>query len=200
MKAPVKQIALKEWASAIKALREGKQILVLRKGGIVEETRDFQVESHHFYLYPTYEHQKRELLKEAEQHAVDETLAGWSPDAAEVELTAYADVAEDIEVLDQEQLDRLSGFHIWTDTFAEERLKWKRKNPLHVLLLRVYQLEEPVSVPIRPDYLGCKSWVEIADPMPEVKKTPVLTDEEFARQCDCLKSALAASDAAGSRQ
>lgn len=200
MKAPVKQIALKEWASAIKALREGKQILVLRKGGIVEETRDFQVESHHFYLYPTYEHQKRELLKEAEQHAVDETLAGWSPDAAEVELTAYADVAEDIEVLDQEQLDRLSGFHIWTDTFAEERLKWKRKNPLHVLLLRVYRLEEPVSVPIRPDYLGCKSWVEIADPMPDVKKTPVLTDEEFARQCDCLKSALAASDAAGSRQ
>lgn len=200
MKAPVKQIALKEWASAIKALREGKQILVLRKGGIVEETRDFQVESHHFYLYPTYEHQKRELLKETEQHAVDETLAGWFPDAAEVELTAYADVAEDIEVLDQEQLDRLSGFHIWTDTFAEERLKWKKKNPLHVLLLRVYQLEEPVSAPIRPDYLGCKSWVEIADPLPEVKKTPVLTDEEFARQCAAIKSALAESGTTASRQ
>ena len=197
MKAPVKQIALKEWASAIKALREGKQILVMRKGGIVEETRDFQVESHHFYLYPTYEHQKRELLKENEQQAVDETLAGWSAEAPSVELTAFADVVEDIEVLDQEQLDRLSEFHIWTDTFAEERLKWKKKNPLHVLLLRVYQLEEPVSIPIRSDYLGCKSWVEIADPMPEVKKTPVLTDEEFARQCEAIKSALAGSGVAG---
>ncbi|MNC27688.1 hypothetical protein D3C75_758690 [compost metagenome] len=170
----------------------------MRKGGIVEETRDFQVESHHFYLYPTYEHQKRELLKENEQHAVDETLANWSADTRSVELTAYADVVEDIEVLDQEQLDRLSGFHIWTDTFAEERLKWKKKNPLHVLLLRVYQLEEPVSVPIRPDYLGCKSWVEIADSIPEVKKTPVLTDGEFARQCGEIKSALAGSGVAGS--
>ncbi|MDF2938442.1 MAG: hypothetical protein K0Q90_3815 [Paenibacillaceae bacterium] len=196
MKAPVKQIALKEWASAIKALREGKQILVMRKGGIIEETRDFQVESHHFYLYPTYEHQKRELLKEKEQYTVDETLAGWSVDDAEVELTAFADVVEDIEVLDQEQLDRLSGFHIWTDTFAEERLKWKKKNPLHVLLLRVYQLEEPLSIPIREGYLGCKSWVEIADPLPAVKKTPVLTDEEFARQCEAVKSALTGSGVA----
>ncbi len=197
MKAPVKPIALKEWASAIKALREGMQILVMRKGGIVEETRDFQVESHHFYLYPTYEHQKRELLKENEQYTVDETLAGWSAEDPSVELTAFADVVEDIEVLDQEQLDRLSEFHIWTDTFAEERLKWKKKNPLHVLLLRVYQLEEPASIPIRSDYLGCKSWVEIADSMPEVKKTPVLTDEEFARQCEAIKAALAGSGIAG---
>lgn len=191
MKAPVKNIALKEWASAIKALREGKQILVMRKGGIIEETRDFQVESHHFYLYPTYEHQKRELLKENEQHAVDETLAGWSADAADVELTAYADVVEDIEVLDQEHLDRLSGCHIWTDAFAEERLKWKKKNPLHVLLLRVYQLETPVAIPVRADYLGCKSWVEIADPLPEARKIPVLSDEEFARQSQEIRSLLA---------
>lgn len=193
MKAPAKQIALKEWASAIKALREGKQILVMRKGGIIEETRDFQVESRHFYLYPTYEHQKRELLKESERHAVDETLAGWSPEAADVELTAYAEVAEDIEVVDQEHLDRISGCHIWTDTFAEERLKWKKQNPLHVLLLRVYRLEEPVSVPVRSDYLGCKSWVELADPLPDAKKTPVLSDEEFARQCQTVKSLLAGS-------
>lgn len=36
--------ALKEWASAIKALETGRQIMVMRKGGIVEETRHFEPE------------------------------------------------------------------------------------------------------------------------------------------------------------
>ena len=57
-------VALKEWAVTIKALTEGKLIMLLRKGGISEETRDFQLVSPAFYLLPAYEHQKPELLKE----------------------------------------------------------------------------------------------------------------------------------------
>ena len=66
--------ALKEWASAVKALEDGTQIFIMRKGGIVEETRDFQVESTDFFLYPTYEHQRKELLKEDYRGVIDETL------------------------------------------------------------------------------------------------------------------------------
>ena len=68
--------ALKEWASAVKALENGSQIFIMRKGGIVEETRDFQVESNDFFLYPTYEHQRKELLKEQYRGVIDETLSG----------------------------------------------------------------------------------------------------------------------------
>ena len=64
----------------------------------------------------------------------------WHPEAEEIEIRAYAEVAEDIEIHDQETLDRLREYHIWTDTFAEERLKWKRTKPLHLLLLRVSTL------------------------------------------------------------
>lgn len=185
-----KPIALKEWAVAVQALREGKQILIMRKGGIVEETRDFQVESTDFYLYPTYEHQKKDLMKEDYKDEIDRTMAGWTPEDTTVELTAYAQVAEDIEVFDQEELNKLADLHIWTDQFAEERLKWKKKNPLYVLLLRVYELEKPVSIRIVPEYLGCKSWVEIAEPVPEADRKPVLTDEEFAAQVKAVKDAL----------
>lgn len=188
-----KPIALKEWAVAVEALREGKQILIMRKGGIVEETRDFQVESHDFYLYPTYEHQKKELIKEAYAQDLDRTLVGWSPENTTVHLTTYAEVAEDIEVLDQEELNKLAGFHIWTDRFAEERLHWKKKNPLHVLLLRVYELEQPVEIKIAPEYLGCKSWVSIAEPLPETSRKPVLSDAEFAAQVQEIKNALGRS-------
>ena len=44
--------ALKEWELAIRALAEGTQIVLLRKGGIVEETGEFDVVSPHFLLYP----------------------------------------------------------------------------------------------------------------------------------------------------
>jgi len=172
-------IALKEWASAISALQEGKQILIMRKGGIVEETRDFQLKSRSFYLYPTYEHQRKELLKEENAGLVDETLAGWSPEDTSVKLTAYAEAVEDIEIVDQEQLNLLRGLHIWTDHFAEERLKWKRKNPLHVVILRVYKLQQPLTVSILPEYVGCKSWLRIEEGSGTFEASPVLSDEQF---------------------
>lgn len=191
-----KPVALKEWAVAVKALREGKQILVMRKGGIVEETRDFQLESPHFYLYPTYEHQKKELMKESHKADIDQTLVGWSLEDTTVPLTVYAEVVEDIQIYNQEQLNRLAPFHIWTDTFAEERLKWKKQNPLHVLLLRAYELEQPLELAISPDYLGCKSWVEITQPLSQVSIKPVLADEEFAEQVQAIKSVLSGPVAA----
>lgn len=183
-------IALKEWAAAVKALREGKQILVLRKGGIIEETQEFQVESHEFFLYPTYEHQRKELIKEEYRQEVDETLTGWSPENSSVKLTAYAEVADDIEIIDQDALNLLRGFHIWTDRFAEERLKWKRQKPLHVLLLRVYELEQPVEIDILPQYTGCKSWIEIQDAIQDTAKRPVLSDEQFQKIRLSVKAAL----------
>lgn len=183
-------IALKEWASAIRALAEGRQIVLLRKGGIAEETKEFRLESPSFWLYPTYEHQKRELLKEEAQPALDETLAGWSPQIAEADITCCAEVAQDIEVTSQEQLDRIRDYHIWTDRFAEERLRWKKQKPLHVLLLRVYKLDAPVSIPIRASYSGCTSWIRLEDePAPKAMK-PVLDEEKFERLSREIKRAL----------
>lgn len=182
--------ALKEWAVSVKALQEGKQIIVMRKGGIIEETRDFQLLSQSFYLMPAYEHQRKELLKEPYRDEMDETLKGWSPEADTIKLEAYAEAVQDIEINDQETLDKLRELHIWTDTFAEERLKWKRKKPLHLLILKVHKLEEPIYAPMRPAYTGCKSWVRLEDPVAEPAMHPVLTGEEFERETQRILSAL----------
>src|SRR6188472_2307864 len=56
-------IALKEWAIICKALEEGKQILLLRKGGIMEYRKGFEVKHNEFLLYPTFEHQSIESIK-----------------------------------------------------------------------------------------------------------------------------------------
>ncbi|GKU80218.1 DUF1802 family protein [Paenibacillus sp. L3-i20] len=183
-------IALKEWAVSVKALLEGNQIIIMRKGGIIEETRDFQLISDSFYLMSAYEHQRKELLKEGNRDAMDETLKEWTELQDKIKLEAYAEVVQDIEINDQETLDKLRHLHIWTDTFAEERLKWKRKKPLHLLLLKVYKLDQPVFAPMRDAYNGCKSWVRLEDELILPAMRPVLSDEQLTQEIDQIKHAL----------
>ena len=61
------QMALKEWAITCEAIGRGEQILLLRKGGIHEDSKDFRVIHREFLLYPTYEHQKADLLRPEHQ-------------------------------------------------------------------------------------------------------------------------------------
>lgn len=182
-------VGLKEWAVAVEALKQGKQILIMRKGGIREETRDFQVESESFYLYPTYEHQRKELIKPEFAERVNDRAPEGSDE--EAEIGCYAELAEDILIETGEQLAKLKPFHIWTDRLAEDRLKWKRTKPLHVMLLRVYALDEPVRIPVLDEYNGCKSWIGLPESLHEASRRPVLTDEAFANEANRIREALA---------
>ncbi len=60
-------IALKEWAVTVRALAEGEQLLTLRKGGIREADKHFRVEHDRFFLYPTFDHQRNDLVRESHQ-------------------------------------------------------------------------------------------------------------------------------------
>ncbi|MFB0842550.1 DUF1802 family protein [Paenibacillus oleatilyticus] len=182
-------VGLKEWAVAVEALKQGEQILIMRKGGIREETRDFQVESESFYLYPTYEHQRKELIKPAFAERVDERAPEWS--GKQAEIGCYVELAEDILIETEEQLAKLKPFHLWTDRLAEERLKWKRAKPLHVMVLRVYALDEPVRIPVLDEYNGCKSWIGLPESLHGAPRRPVLTDEAFAIEANRIREALA---------
>ena len=55
--------AFKEWAVICRALAEGKQALILRKGGIAETGGEFAVEHTRFWLFPTYTHQQRDGIR-----------------------------------------------------------------------------------------------------------------------------------------
>lgn len=181
---PTSTLSLKEWAVAIKALGEGKQIITVRKGGLYEETRDFKLEHDTFYLYPTYEHQKAEMVK-PEYHAdLEATLSNWSPEKTTVEIQYFAHITDDVEVLDEAVIRSLAPYHIWTDNFADVRLHWKKKNPLHILFARVYKLEKPLEILIDEAYKGCKSWHNLLQDVPQGGFAPVLSDEEYAAKCE----------------
>ena len=183
------QIALKEWAVTVRALAEGQQILLLRKGGIHEEGKDFRVIHPQFLLYPTYEHQREDLLKPEYQPTLTRLLAD-TPRSDTITFSYWAKVEEVIEVEDQEKVDDLSPHYIWSNAYAQSRLHWKPMLPLSVMLLRVYRLEQPVSVPFLPEYGGCTSWVEIIPRNNLGDLQPVLSDQEFRRQVDEIKGSL----------
>jgi len=182
-------IALREWAVAVKALEEGRQVIVLRKGGISEETKEFRLESPRFYLFPSFEHQRPNLVKPEASGMVGLTQAEAEELDGQVRIASYAEVIEDIEVTDVETLQRLDGLHIWTEDYAEERLKWKKTKPLHVLVLRVYKLDTPQTIPMKESYGGCKSWISIED-ISSAPMKPVLNDRDFELQANAVRKQI----------
>ncbi len=183
------QVALKEWAVTVQALSLGQQTLLVRKGGIHEESKDFRVIHPEFLLYPTFEHQREDLLQPESQPALRELLA-QPRDEDRINFSHYARVEELIEISDQEQVDDLSSHYIWTKEYAQSRFHWKPMLPLAVILLRVYRMEQPVSVPFLPEYKGCTSWVDILADVPLGQLQPVLSDEEFQRRVAEIKGSL----------
>ncbi len=189
-KQPESTLSLKEWAVAIKALGEGKQIITVRKGGLYEETRDFKLENDTFYLYPTYEHQKAEMIKPENQSDLEATLVGWSLDKPTVDIEYFAHITDDIEILDEAKIRALNPYHIWTDDFADVRLHWKKKKPLHILFARVYKLDKPVTIEIAEEYKGCKSWHNLLSSIPQEGYIPVLSDEKYAHNRQVIMDVL----------
>ena len=73
------QLALKEWAVTVQALALGQQVLLLRKGGIHELGKNFRVVGPEFLLYPTYGHQREDLVKDVYQSSLAGRLGRTAP-------------------------------------------------------------------------------------------------------------------------
>ncbi len=185
--------AFKEWAVVCEALRSGRQIMLLRKGGIHEAKGRFPTEFRQFFLQPTYEHQNLGELK-PEAHADLARLAADAPAAGEIRIDGYATVEEVVVARDREQLARLDGEHIWSPAYIDSRLSWKPERPLYIMLLRYYRTPSPVTLPLRKAYGGCRSFIDLdpADLSPEALRAlagqlvPTLDEAAFRARADRL--------------
>lgn len=169
--------ALKEWAVAVAALERGETALVVRKGGIREKA--FAVPEARFFFFKSYEHQNEDQLKPA-HHDLLRSIPD-RPDDGPVILTSFAEVAGAFEVSEPEELESLDPHHVWTHEYAESRLRWRPKKPLTVLVLRTHLLPEPVELAYRPEYGGCKSFIDLLQDVPIADARPALDDAAFEK-------------------
>jgi hypothetical protein len=181
--------ALKEWAVAIKALREGRQVLLVRKGGISEETRDFRIHAERFLLFPTYEHQRADLLQPEFRDDLPATLAEHDPSV--VRFDTYGELTDLFEITEPAQVDALAPFYCFSEQYAEERLRWRPRKPLLVMAVRAYRLAEPIALPAGPQFGGCKSWLTLDQDVPSAGRTAALDDATYTATIAAVRDALA---------
>ena len=100
---------------------------------------------------------------------------------------SVVELADHFTITDPRCVDALSPFYVWSTDYAEKRLEWKRRHPLHVLLLRTYRIPRPVTVRVKDEYGGCRSWLELQRDLP-FEGTPVLSDDEFDRAAEAIRA------------
>jgi hypothetical protein len=177
--------ALKEWAIAVDALEQGKTILLLRKGGIREEGNRFKVAYDRVLLYPTFEHQQPDLLKPEYAEKVKPVESGWHPET--IRISAWAEITDIFQVSEAETVASLLPYHIWNERLASDRLKWKPRQPLYLLLLRAYKLAQIHTISYRQEYGGCKSWIDLAEPISLAGASPVLDDVFYTQLVEKIR-------------
>jgi hypothetical protein len=152
--------ALKEWAIVCKALEEGRQIILLRKGGILEYRQGFEVKHERFFLFPTYEHQSKDHLQPVYADKLDDVLKN-QPAAGTNKMTSYTEVVDTKEITDRVVLKMLEKYHVWNESYVNARMDYNPKKPMSVILLRVFKLEKPLYLDTEPEWAGCKSWIPV---------------------------------------
>lgn len=169
-------IALKEWSATIDALASGNQFFLLRKGGIRETNRHFELANRRFLLYSTHFHEAHTLLKPEFQHLIGPQREG---DQDAVAFKAWAEVVDVLSIDRAEHLDLLFDSHVWTEEFVAKRIAWKPRHAASLIFLRTHVLSEPVSVPVEPHHKGCKSWVDIEPAVDISSSVPVLQESDW---------------------
>ena len=181
-------IAFKEWASVVNALASGKQILILRKGGIREESGEFQAEHKEFFLFPTYEHQNKLDLKPEAQTDLELTIR-TKPDPAKTPIHYYVETVSVIQLTEEADLERLEPYHIWSEKATTARFHFGRQKGLFVFAVRIFRL--PASHFIAaddPEYSGCKSWVQLKEKLSTQGAQPVLSESIFKERWQSIGS------------
>jgi hypothetical protein len=171
--------ALKEWAIVCKAAEDGKQVLLFRKGGIMEYRNGFELKHKNFFLFPTFEHQSLDSIRdeykielgnlEKEHNSIEKDQASLNLSAENnsdttkntINITLFVEITYFNEINDVSKLEKLEKFHIWNLDYVKMRFNYNPKKPLYLMLLRTYKLNDPIKIHNKSEWSGCKSWIEI---------------------------------------
>ena len=137
-----------------------------------------------FFLYPTFDHQRNDLVRDSHQpelrRALEEgvwpdgdppphalTRDGGIPQPDRVRIRAWAEVAAHFTITDPRVGQRAVPV-LRLDDGLRARSAWRGSAATRCtsLLLRTYRIPRPVTVKVRDEFGGCRSWLEITRDLP----------------------------------
>jgi hypothetical protein len=168
---------LREWADTVERVRDGAQVVLIRKGGISEGTGGFQAESRSFVLLPTLYHQHQ-----ARPPALQAKLGL----EVRCELVGAAELPSDTD------LSPLAGFHGYDAEQLRARVAYRPQRPLTVMVVRAWRWSPSVELETAGLPGACRSWVmwEWSGALPEGRQ--VVDERTLERAWDVVRR-LAAS-------
>ena len=176
---------LKEWSAAVHALVDGRQTVLLRKGGIHEKRFDLSAQG--FLLFPTVAHSHAERVRPEHRDVLRVSGADSTADA--VVLRAAAKVVAAVEVAHPQRLAEIEPMHIWTaESVRADRLDFRPRRRLTVLVVQAFPLVRPVTLARTPEYGGCTSGVRL--PVSPQWGPPVHDDAALAQVAVRVRDAV----------
>ena len=153
-------IAFKEWDIVCKALEEGRQSLILRKGGIHEGREGFSFAHDEFVLFPTRFHAQGDYVKIPGVEAKPEWELG-----DKVVIESKVMVKRAVTMTDWNEVALFDDQHIWTEETIRDRFFWEGKGmasgSIHVAYVEIEKLKDPLRFAYAKSHWGCRSLVEI---------------------------------------
>ncbi|MFY7817396.1 MAG: DUF1802 family protein [Akkermansiaceae bacterium] len=157
-------IGFKEWMVICDALADGRQTVILRKGGIHEGREGFSFAHERFFLFPTRFHATAEQVRVATPL---EPLPEWQVGDV-VSITHRVEVEWAHTLTDWQDVMALQNQHIYTEQTVRDRFEWQGRGmasgSIHVAKVKVFELSQPWVFPYEPRYGGCRSWVTLDQP------------------------------------
>jgi hypothetical protein len=200
--------ALKEGDVVVAALEEGRQAILVRKGGLDDPGRRIPVPRGPFWLFPTLFHERGVFLKSEYHdllvpgaHRKPREVAASLPRPGSprrsivpgrVRLRALGEVVDVVAARDLESLRALEDRTVWTEKYLRLRFRWRPEEHPLVLVLRVSVLPEAVEIVDRPEYGGCRSLVHLDHAIDATGAVPVWPEERLAAEVAAVRATLAA--------
>jgi hypothetical protein len=86
-------------------------------------------------------------------------------------------------------IEAIEDLHIWTaGSVRADRLDFRPRHRLAVLVVQAIPLIEPVELPRTPDYAGCTSWVQL--PITPALGAPVHDEASLRQVADRVRDAV----------
>jgi hypothetical protein len=152
-------LALKEWGAVVHALLDGRQTVLLRKGGIREKR--FEITRDRFVLFPTVAHAHGERVRQGHDDLLTAGAADVDDDTDRFVVRAGIELVDVVPTGDAGAVAALEDLHIWRAEHIAERLAFRPKHPLQVLVVSAIALDAPATLRRTPEYGGCSSWVDL---------------------------------------
>ena len=164
--------------------------MLIRKGGIHDKDQPFALPCSKAVLFPSFEHQKNDLLK------IKPVTSNPSYDEGDrVEIQYWVDFTECLVLEASKVSTAFHQEHIWTEEFVTQKFKWKPERPVFCILCRTYRLPEYSATIYQKKYGGCRSFIELSEAFHFDQSQPVLSDSDYIRKSQSIRSHIVGNKA-----